>query len=134
VRVSSLDPADVDDEFLETVANTSKVCPHIHLALQAGSAATLRAMRRRYTPEMFARAARRWREIRPDGGLTTDIIVGFPGESAEDFEKSLEMARMARFSAIHVFPYSPREGTVAANLPGKLRPPSKSGASMHCWL
>jgi threonylcarbamoyladenosine tRNA methylthiotransferase MtaB len=122
VRVSSLDPADVDDEFLHTVASTPKVCPHIHLALQAGSAATLRRMRRRYTPEMFLRAARRWREIRPDGGLTTDIIVGFPGETAEDFEESLRLAREAGFSAIHVFPYSPRAGTAAASLPDHVAP------------
>jgi threonylcarbamoyladenosine tRNA methylthiotransferase MtaB len=122
VRVSSLDPADVDDEFLHTVASTPKVCPHIHLALQAGSAATLRRMRRRYTPEMFSRAAKRWRDIRPDGGLTTDVIVGFPGETAADFEESLYMAREARFSAIHVFPYSPRASTVAASLPDHVAP------------
>lgn len=122
VRVSSLDPADVDDEFLMTVAQTPKVCPHIHLALQGGSASTLRRMRRRYTPEMFLRAARRWREIRPDGGLTTDIIVGFPGETPEDFQASLGIARAAKFSSIHVFPYSPREGTVAADLPDHVEP------------
>lgn len=116
VRVSSLDPADVDDEFLETVARTANVCPHIHLALQSGSAKVLRAMRRRYTPQMFLLAAKRWREIRPDGGLTTDVIVGFPGESDEDFECSYQMVRDANFSAIHVFPYSPRAGTVAAQL------------------
>ncbi len=125
IRVSSLDPADVDDEFLRTVAHTPKICPHIHLALQGGSAATLRRMRRRYTPELFLRVARRWREIRPDGGLTTDIIVGFPGETAEDFEGSLRIAREARFSAIHVFPYSPREGTVAASLPNHVPPPEQ---------
>jgi threonylcarbamoyladenosine tRNA methylthiotransferase MtaB len=79
-------------------------------------------MRRRYTPEMFLRAAKRWREIRPDGGLTTDVIVGFPGETAEDFEESMNMARQARFSAIHVFPYSPRAGTVAASLPHHVAP------------
>jgi len=126
VRVSSLDPADVDDEFLRTVAETPKICPHIHLALQSGSAATLRRMRRRYTPEMFLSAARRWREIRPDGGLTTDIIVGFPGETAEDFDDSLRVAREARFSAIHVFPYSPRAGTAAAALPDHVAPPEQA--------
>jgi threonylcarbamoyladenosine tRNA methylthiotransferase MtaB len=114
LRVSSLDPADVDEEFLQTVAHTPKISPHIHLALQAGGAPTLRRMRRRYTPEQFLKVARRWREIRPDGGLTTDIIVGFPGESTEDFEGSLHIARSCRFSAIHVFPYSPRAGTAAA--------------------
>ena len=125
VRVSSLDPADVDDEFLETVARTTNACPHIHLALQSGSASVLRAMRRRYTPSMFLRAAKRWREIRPDGGLTTDVIVGFPGETADDFEQSMRIARESEFSAIHVFPYSPRAGTVAAALPGLVSPPEQ---------
>jgi threonylcarbamoyladenosine tRNA methylthiotransferase MtaB len=117
VRVSSLDPADVDEEFLRTVAHTPRLCPHIHLALQAGAASTLRRMRRRYTPDMFLRAARHWRAVQPDGGLTTDIIVGFPGETDADFEESLRVARAAKFSAIHVFPYSPRGGTFAATLP-----------------
>ena len=123
VRVSSLDPADVDDEFLETIAKTNGVCPHIHLALQSGSAPILRAMRRRYTPQMFLQAAKRWREIRPDGGLTTDVIVGFPGESDDDFECSFQMVRDANFSAIHVFPYSPRVGTVAAQMGNFVSPP-----------
>lgn len=122
VRVSSLDPADVDEEFLQTVGHTPKVCPHIHLALQAGGNATLRRMRRRYTSELFLKWARRWREIRPDGGLTTDIIVGFPGESEEDFQESLRIAREAKFSAIHVFPYSPRQGTFAASLDDHIAP------------
>jgi threonylcarbamoyladenosine tRNA methylthiotransferase MtaB len=116
LRVSSLDPADVDEEYLQTLANTPKICPHIHLALQSGSASTLRRMRRRYTPELFLKWARRWREIAPQGGLTTDIIVGFPGETEEEFQDSLRVAQQAQFSAIHVFPYSPRAGTVAATL------------------
>ena len=122
MRVSSLDPADVDDEFLFTVARTPKICPHLHLALQSGSAATLRRMRRRYTPEMYLKAARRWREIRPDGGLTTDIIVGFPGETDDEWNETVELVRAAQFSAIHVFPYSPRAGTVAATLPDHVAP------------
>jgi threonylcarbamoyladenosine tRNA methylthiotransferase MtaB len=116
LRVSSLDPADVDEEYLQAIANTPKICPHIHLALQSGAASTLRRMRRRYTPELFLKWARRWREISPGGGLTTDIIVGFPGETAEEFEESLRVAREAKFSSIHVFPYSPREGTAAIEL------------------
>ena len=126
VRVSSLDPADVDEEFLQTVAHTPKVCPHIHLALQAGGNATLRRMRRRYTSDLFLKWARRWREIRPDGGLTTDIIVGFPGESEDDFQESLRIAREAKFSAIHVFPFSPREGTHAATLEEHIAPDVQS--------
>lgn len=116
LRVSSLDPADVDEEYLQTLAHTPKVCPHIHLALQSGSASTLRRMRRRYTPELFLKWAARWREIAPDGGLTTDIIVGFPGETEEEFQDSMRVAREANFSSIHVFPYSPRDNTVAAEM------------------
>lgn len=123
VRVSSLDPADVDKTWLETLARTSKICPHIHLALQSGSASTLRRMRRRYTPEMYLRAARGWREVRPDGALTTDIIVGFPGETEEEWRETMDLAREAEFSAIHVFPYSPREGTAAAEF-GDFVPPA----------
>jgi threonylcarbamoyladenosine tRNA methylthiotransferase MtaB len=116
LRVSSLDPADVDEEYLQTIASTPRVCPHIHLALQSGSASTLRRMRRRYTPELFLKWARRWREIAPHGGLTTDIIVGFPGETEDEFQDSMRIARQAQFSSIHVFPYSPRVGTVAAGM------------------
>jgi len=122
LRVSSLDPSDVDEEFLQTVAHHPKICPHIHLALQSGSASTLRRMRRRYTPQLYLKWAKRWREIRPDGGLTTDVIVGFPGETDAEFEESMEVARQSRFSHIHVFPYSPREGTAASTLPDMVNP------------
>lgn len=122
LRVSSIDAADLDEEFLQTVANHPKICPHIHLALQSGSASTLRRMRRRYTPQLFLKWAKRWREIRPDGGLTTDVIVGFPGETDAEFEESMELARQAQFSHIHVFPYSPREATAAADLPDRVNP------------
>ncbi len=123
LRVSSLDPADVDEEYVRTLAETPRICPHIHLALQSGSASTLRRMRRRYTPELFLKWAHRWREIAPHGGLTTDIIVGFPGETEEEFQESVRVAQAARFSSIHVFPYSPRDGTVAAELGDFVAPP-----------
>lgn len=114
LRVSSIDVADADEAFLTLVATHPKICPHLHLALQSGSRTTLRRMRRRYTPERFLCVARRWRELRPDGGLTTDVIVGFPGETREEWEESLQLVREAAFSSVHVFPYSPREGTYAA--------------------
>jgi len=112
VRTSSLDPADVDEEWLQTVAH--QICPHIHLALQSGSKAVLSRMRRRYTPDLFLKWAKRWREIAPDAGLTTDVIVGFPGETESEWQETLDVCRQANFSAIHVFPYSPREETFAA--------------------
>jgi threonylcarbamoyladenosine tRNA methylthiotransferase MtaB len=114
VRTSSLDPADVDEDWLQTVANTPRVMPHIHLALQSGSRGVLRRMRRRYSPEMYLKWALRWREISPLAGLTTDVIVGFPGETEEEWQETMELCRKAKFSAIHVFPYSPRENTFAA--------------------
>lgn len=122
VRTSSLDPADVDEEWLECVATTPKLCPQIHLALQSGSASVLRRMRRRYTPEKFLKWARRWRELRPDGGLTTDVIVGFPGETEDEWRQTLEVVRQARFSHVHAFPFSPRRDTVAAGLPAPVEP------------
>ncbi|PQV62575.1 threonylcarbamoyladenosine tRNA methylthiotransferase MtaB [Abditibacterium utsteinense] len=115
VRTSSLDPADVDVAWLETVAQTPKVMPHIHLALQSGSRGVLRRMRRRYLPELYLKWAQKWREIAPDAGLTTDVIVGFPGETESEWQETLALCRAAKFSAIHVFPYSPREETFAAN-------------------
>lgn len=120
VRTSSLDPADVDEEWLQTVANTPRVMPHIHLALQSGSRGVLRRMRRRYSPEMYLKWALRWREISPLAGLTTDVIVGFPGETEEEWQETMELCRKAKFSAIHVFPYSPRENTFAAEHLGEL--------------
>ena len=115
VRTSSLDPADVDEPWLQVVAGTPGVMPHIHLAMQSGCSATLRRMRRRYSKETYLKWARRWREIRPDAGLTTDVIVGFPGETEDEWRETLETCRLAKFSDIHVFPYSPRPQTFAAD-------------------
>ena len=115
VRTSSLDPADVDENWLQCVAHTPGVMPHIHLAMQSGCSATLRRMRRRYSKETYLKWARRWREIRPDAGLTTDVIVGFPGETEDEWRETLETCRLARFSDVHVFPYSARPQTFAAD-------------------
>ncbi len=115
VRTSSLDPADVDENWLQCVAHTPGVMPHIHLALQSGCSATLRRMRRRYSKETYLKWARRWREIRPDAGLTTDVIVGFPGETEDEWRETLETCRQAQFSDVHVFPYSARPQTFAAD-------------------
>lgn len=122
VRTSSLDPADVDEEWLRCVAATPKLCPQIHLALQSGSASVLRRMRRRYTPQRFLKWARLWRELRPEGGLTTDVIVGFPGEGEDEWRETLQVVREAGFSHVHAFPFSPRRDTVAAALPGAIEP------------
>lgn len=117
LRLSSIDPWAVDDAFLKAVADAPALCPHFHLSLQSGCDATLEKMNRRYTAADYAAAARALREISPETALTTDIIVGFPGETDADFNESLSFTREMRFSQIHVFEFSPRRGTAAADFP-----------------
>jgi len=114
IRLGSLDPISVTDEFLETFFNLPKVCDHLHLSLQSGADRTLKAMNRKYDTQAYYNTLQKLRKAMPDIGITTDIIVGFPGESDDDFMKSLEFAKQMQFSRIHVFPYSPKKGTKAA--------------------
>ena len=120
LRLSSIDPWAINATFLEAAASTPSLCGHFHLSLQSGSSATLARMNRRYTTHEYAAAAAKLKALRPNMALTTDIIVGFPGESDEDFQASLDFAREMGFSRIHVFEYSPRAGTLAANMPGQV--------------
>lgn len=114
IRLGSLEPGLITEAYLEEIAQSSKLCPHYHLSLQSGCARTLRAMNRRYTPDEYAQAVERLRRFRPETAITTDLIVGFPGETEEDFEESLAFLRQIGFSQVHVFKYSKRDGTVAA--------------------
>ncbi len=114
IRLGSLEPGLITEEYLEEIAEADKLCPHYHLSLQSGCAKTLRSMNRRYTPEEYAGAVELLRRFRPDTAITTDLIVGFPGETREDFEESLAFLRQIGFSQVHVFKYSRREGTAAA--------------------
>ncbi|MBQ6692289.1 MAG: MiaB/RimO family radical SAM methylthiotransferase, partial [Clostridia bacterium] len=120
IRLGSLEPQMLTDEFVSTLANDKKVCRQFHLSLQSGSKTVLERMRRRYTPEEYAECVRRLREKMPECAVTTDIIVGFPGETEQEFEETLQFARDVALARIHVFPYSRREGTVAASMPGQL--------------
>ncbi len=114
LRLSSLEPGDVDSALLEVIA-TSEVCvPHLHLPLQSGSAEILRRMNRQYTRDEFLNMIERVNAALDRPAITTDIIVGFPGEAEEDFMASMEMARHAEFLKIHAFPFSPRDKTAAA--------------------
>jgi len=117
LRLSSIDPWAVDDAFLDAIRNSPTLCDHFHLSLQSGNDATLARMNRRYTTADYAVAASKLKNIRPNMALTTDIIVGFPGESDEDFSQSLQFANEIGFARIHVFEYSPRAGTPAAEMP-----------------
>ena len=113
VRVSSLQAHEITAPLLELWSD-SRLMPHFHIPLQSGCDTTLRAMRRRYSTSQFAASVELVRRMYPHAGITTDIIVGFPGESDDDFAASLDFATAMRFSDIHAFPYSPRPGTSAA--------------------
>ncbi|OGO21334.1 MAG: tRNA (N(6)-L-threonylcarbamoyladenosine(37)-C(2))-methylthiotransferase MtaB [Chloroflexi bacterium RBG_16_50_9] len=115
LRVSSLQPQEISPELIG-LWRDRRLCPHFHLSLQSGSDSVLKRMKRRYTTADFQRAASLIREIVPDVSLTTDIIVGFPGETESEFQESLSFCGQMRFARIHVFPYSPRPGTVAASM------------------
>ncbi len=112
LRVSSFQPQDITPRLLD-VFRDPRVCPHVHLALQSGSDATLERMGRRYRTYKYREAVHRYREVVPDIAITTDVMVGFPGETPEHFEESFQFCEAISFSAIHVFPYSPRPGTRA---------------------
>jgi threonylcarbamoyladenosine tRNA methylthiotransferase MtaB len=121
LRLSSLEPWGMPEGFFE-LWRDRRMCRQLHLPLQSGSAATLRRMRRPITPEQFARLAERARALIPDLALTTDLIVGFPGETDGEFEESLAFVRRMAFARAHVFTYSPRPGTIAADLPDQVDP------------
>lgn len=119
IRLSSIEPWDLDKRFFELWQNP-RLCPHLHLPLQSGSAAVLKRMARHTTPAKFADLVRMARELIPGVSITTDIIVGFPGESEDEFDESLQFVRQMAFSGGHVFRYSVRQGTAAANLPNHI--------------
>ena len=114
LRLSSIEPYAITDEFVAAVASSPILCDHFHLSLQSGCNATLARMNRRYTTEQYAKAVQRLQEHLPNAAFTTDIIVGFPGESEEEFNESLAFVKQMKFARIHVFEYSSRQGTPAA--------------------
>ena len=113
IRFMTSHPKDLSDELIQVMAESKKICRHFHLPLQSGSSRILEKMNRHYTKEQFISLARRLKEAVPGISLTTDIIVGFPTETEEDFLDSLRIVEEAGFAQIHAFPYSPREGTNA---------------------
>ncbi|QZY29642.1 tRNA (N6-isopentenyl adenosine(37)-C2)-methylthiotransferase MiaB [Nocardioides coralli] len=116
VRFTSPHPAEFTDDVIEAMAETPTVMPQLHMPLQSGSDRVLKAMRRSYRQRKFLGIIERVRDAMPDAAITTDIIVGFPGETEEDFEQTLEVVRQARFSGAFTFIYSPRPGTPAATM------------------
>ena len=129
IRFSSIEPNVVTEEFVQTIAALPKVCDHFHLSLQSGCDKTLKEMNRRYTTEHYRQAVGLLRQYLPRVALTTDIIVGFPGETEEDFRASYAFAEEIGFAKIHVFPYSPKRGTPAAERKDQLRNAVKADRS-----
>ncbi|MEV4649311.1 tRNA (N6-isopentenyl adenosine(37)-C2)-methylthiotransferase MiaB [Saccharopolyspora sp. NPDC049357] len=120
VRFTSPHPRDFTDDVIEAMAETPNVCPQLHMPLQSGSDRVLKAMRRSYRSERFLDIVGKVRAAMPEAAITTDIIVGFPGETEEDFEATMEVVRRARFSSAFTFQYSKRPGTPAADMPDQL--------------
>ena len=131
IRLGSLDPDMLTPEFITRLAAVEKLCPQFHLSLQSGCDKTLRAMRRPYTTAQYAEVVRKLREAfgADELSLTTDVIVGFPGETEEDFEKSMEFVTGQRFLKVHVFPYSRRSGTPAYDFPDQIPEHEKEARS-----
>lgn len=115
IRLGSLEPLIITEDFVNRLKKLPKVCNHFHLSLQSGCNDTLMRMNRRYTTEEFERIVKLLRDNIPEVALTTDIIVGFPGETDEEFEKTYEFLKKINFSKMHIFKYSPRKGTPAAS-------------------
>ena len=125
MRLGSLEPSFVTEAFARKLSTLKKLCHHVHLSLQSGSDAVLQAMHRKYDTQAYRRAVQLLRQALPDCELTTDLIVGFPGESEAHFRESLAFAEEMEFLQIHIFPYSPRKGTPAAEMEGQVPPEIK---------
>lgn len=120
IRISSIDPDEVDNDLLDAVINGEKTCPSMHIVLQSGSNTILKRMRRKYIRQDFLDATTRLQKANPLFTFTTDIIVGFPGESEEEFEETLQLMREIRFAKVHMFPYSDRPKTRASRMLNKV--------------
>ena len=120
IRLSSIEPTEVDDHLLRLFAENRRMCRHLHLPLQAGDDGVLEAMHRPYNTEQYRQEMARIRAAVPDIALSTDLMVGFPGETDEQFENSLRFCDEIAFSSMHLFKYSPRQGTPAAGYPNQV--------------
>ena len=125
IRTSSVEPILFTDEFVSEVSKMEKVCPHYHLSLQSGCDETLKRMNRRYTTAEYKEIVDRLRENIPNVAITTDVIVGFPGETNDEFNKTYEFLKEIELSQMHVFKYSPRKGTPAATMENQIDPQMK---------
>ena len=120
IRLGSLDPEVVTEDFVERLGKVKKICPHFHFSLQSGCEKTLKAMNRHYTSDEYYEKCQLIRKHIDNPAFTTDVIVGFPGETEEDYISSREFVKKVKFAELHVFKYSKRDGTVAAKMPNQI--------------
>jgi threonylcarbamoyladenosine tRNA methylthiotransferase MtaB len=123
IRLSSLEAAEVRDDLVRVITQSPRVCPHLHLCLQSGSDRVLARMKRRYRVAGYLQRCRRLRDALDQPAYTTDVLIGFPGETDADFEATCRVVREVGFARLHVFPFSPRGGTPAATYPDRVPPP-----------
>lgn len=124
IRLGSLEQGLITDEFVNSLSGLKNLCPHFHLSLQSGSESVLKRMNRHYTPQEFLKSVQKLRSIFVNPAITTDVIVGFPGETDKEFNQTIKFIKKCKFANLHIFPYSKREGTLAAkfkDLDGKLK-------------
>ena len=129
VRLGSVEPPVITEEFVQRISKLSNLCPHFHLSLQSGCTETLKRMKRRYTADEYKAAVELLRKKIKDISITTDVIVGFPGETDEEFEKSVEFCKGIGFMQMHIFKYSVRKGTAAAGFDNQIPEPVKEERS-----
>ena len=120
LKMGSLEPKLITEEFAKRLSKLDKICNHFHLSLQSGCTETLKRMNRRYTAEEFKKVTQILRKYYPNVSLTTDVIVGFPGETDAEFNETYEFLKDIKFYKMHIFKYSPRKGTKAAVMPNQI--------------
>lgn len=126
LRISSIEESEIDDHFIELLKTKDNIANHLHMPLQSGSPSVLKRMRRKYNVNDFINKVKRIREARPDIAITTDVIVGFPGESEEEFLETVNFIKEVKFAELHVFPFSAREGTPAYEMKDQVAPEIKA--------
>lgn len=129
IRLSSIEPGIITDAFVEELATMPKVCDHFHLSLQSGSDTVLKRMNRKYTTAQYKEAVERLRRVYPNAGMTTDVICGFPGETDDEWNETMDFCKEIQFSKIHVFSFSPRKNTPAQKMPEQVLPNIKKERS-----
>lgn len=126
LRISSIEESEIDDKLISLLAKYPCIADHMHMPLQSGSKTVLKRMGRKYNVDDFINKVNRIREVRPNIAITTDVIVGFPGESEEEFNETYDFIKKVDFAELHVFPFSAREGTKAYSMPNQVKPEVKT--------